>query len=212
MPESTDASAWSNARTGFLRRRAEPLTGVRQREVVRRPLDQMDAEALLELAQGARERRLGEVQPVGGPRDVALLRDREEGAQVAGLDGHTRQHNPVPTGISPGCGRGQAGRVAIDLPLSGPDAATAGGSGPADSGSGTRVGVAMVTAAIVSVQLGAAVARLIFDRVGPSGVVLLRLLIAAVVLLAFSRPRLRGRTRADWRVVIAFGVLMSMAA
>jgi len=51
---------------------------------------QVDAELVLELAERARQRRLREVQPLGGPRHVALLGDGEEGAQVTGLDGHTR--------------------------------------------------------------------------------------------------------------------------
>ena len=184
----------------LLRRRAEPLAGVREGEVMRRALDEVHAEALLELAQRTGERGLREVQALGGPRDVALLGDREEGAQVAGLDGHTCEHNPVPTGISRrmrATGRLVAWpstcRCPARTPLPRADQSRR-ATAPA-----ARAGVAMVTSAIVWVQLGAAVARLIFDRVGPSGVVFLRLLIAAVVLLVFSRPRLRGRTRADWQ-------------
>jgi inner membrane transporter RhtA len=74
---------------------------------------------------------------------------------------------------------------------------------------GSRTGVAMVTGAVISVQMGAAIARLLFDRVGPSGVVLLRLVIAAAILLLVSRPRLSGRTRSDWWVTAAFGIVLA---
>jgi inner membrane transporter RhtA len=70
-------------------------------------------------------------------------------------------------------------------------------------------GVPLVLASIVSVQMGAAVARQLFDRVDPSGVVLLRQGVAAVVLMAVVRPRLRGRTRRDWVVVLAFGAVLA---
>lgn len=67
----------------------------------------------------------------------------------------------------------------------------------------------MVTGAVMSVQLGAAIAKLIFDRVGPSGVVLLRLVIASIVLLAVTRPQVRGRSRRDWTVIVAFGTVLA---
>jgi inner membrane transporter RhtA len=73
----------------------------------------------------------------------------------------------------------------------------------------SRSGVLMVSAAVMSVQLGAAFAKLIFDRVGPSGVVLLRLLIASLLLLAATRPRIAGRSRRDWAVVVAFGSVLA---
>ena len=62
---------------------------------------------------------------------------------------------------------------------------------------------------IVSVQLGAAVATSLFDRVGASGTVFLRQGIAALVLLAVTRPRLAGRTLGDWTVVAALRVVLA---
>jgi inner membrane transporter RhtA len=47
----------------------------------------------------------------------------------------------------------------------------------------------------------------VFDQVGAAGMVFLRLFWAAVILCAYSRPRLRGRTRHDWVVMAAFGAL-----
>ncbi|MFI5822744.1 EamA family transporter [Streptomyces rishiriensis] len=86
--------------------------------------------------------------------------------------------------------------------------AGAGGSGP-----GGRFGplgpVGLVLAGGVSVQFGGALAVTLMPRAGALGVVALRLLVAAVVLLVVCRPRLRGHSRADWGTVVAFGVAMS---
>lgn len=64
----------------------------------------------------------------------------------------------------------------------------------------------LVLAGIASVQLGAAFAKSLFDEVDPTTVVWLRLATSALVLLAVARPRLRGRSRADWWVAVGFGV------
>ncbi|MCS0600378.1 EamA family transporter [Streptomyces sp. LP11] len=68
--------------------------------------------------------------------------------------------------------------------------------------------VGLVLAGGISVQFGAAVAVTLMPRAGALGVVTLRLLAAAVVLLLVCRPRLRGHSRADWGTVLAFGVAM----
>ncbi|RCV51525.1 EamA family transporter [Marinitenerispora sediminis] len=67
----------------------------------------------------------------------------------------------------------------------------------------------MVLIGILSVQLGAGIAKNLFHSLPPSAVVWLRLLTSAVLLLALARPALRGRTRADWLVVIGFGVSLA---
>jgi inner membrane transporter RhtA len=64
----------------------------------------------------------------------------------------------------------------------------------------------MVLGGIVSVQVGAAVAKDLFDLVPPTAMVWLRLLTSALVLLALARPRLRGRSTSDWWVSLGFGV------
>ncbi|MEV7726558.1 EamA family transporter [Streptomyces sp. NPDC087917] len=69
--------------------------------------------------------------------------------------------------------------------------------------------VALVVAAGISVQFGAAIAVMIMPRVGAAGVVSLRLAAAALVLLAVCRPKLRGYGRADWGTVVAFGVALA---
>ena len=68
----------------------------------------------------------------------------------------------------------------------------------------------LVLAAIVSVQFGGAMAATLIPLVGVFGSVTLRLTIAATVLLVIARPRLRGRTSADWLVVGTFGVILAM--
>ncbi|MFC4554687.1 EamA family transporter [Georgenia faecalis] len=68
--------------------------------------------------------------------------------------------------------------------------------------------VLLVLAAAGSTQFGAAVAALLFPRVGPLGVVTLRLALSAAILLVLFRPRLSGRSAADWRLVAAFGLAL----
>jgi inner membrane transporter RhtA len=65
-----------------------------------------------------------------------------------------------------------------------------------------------------SIQLGAALSHSLFARLGPGGVVMLRLVFAAIVLCAAVRPRLRGRARGAWIVPVILGVtsgLMTLA-
>jgi inner membrane transporter RhtA len=63
----------------------------------------------------------------------------------------------------------------------------------------------LVLGAVGSVQFGAAFAKTLFDEIGPGGTVFLRVAFAAIVLVAVSRPALRGRSGADWRLMLAFG-------
>ncbi|GGU32339.1 EamA family transporter [Streptomyces lavendofoliae] len=69
--------------------------------------------------------------------------------------------------------------------------------------------VALVVAGGLSVQFGSAIAVLLMPRAGALGVVTLRLILAAVVLLAVCRPAVRGYGRADWGTVLAFGAAMA---
>src|SRR5688500_2633423 len=68
----------------------------------------------------------------------------------------------------------------------------------------------LVVVAVASVQFGAALAKSLFDEVGAGGTVFLRVLFAAVLLVAVWRPTLGGRSRVDWRLVAHFG--LSLAA
>ncbi|MBA4866791.1 EamA family transporter [Streptomyces sp. PSKA54] len=75
-------------------------------------------------------------------------------------------------------------------------------------GPGSLGPIGLVLAGGISVQFGGALAVSLMPRAGALGVVTLRLIVAAVVLLAVCRPRLRGHSRADWGTVLAFGVAM----
>lgn len=66
----------------------------------------------------------------------------------------------------------------------------------------------LLLGSIASVQFGAAFAATLFDQAGPGGVVFLRLLLSAAILLAYSRPRLRGRSRRDLLTAVAFGLVL----
>jgi inner membrane transporter RhtA len=66
-----------------------------------------------------------------------------------------------------------------------------------------------VLAGGVSVQFGGALAVTLMPRAGALGVVALRLLVAAVVLLLVCRPKVRGHSRADWGTVVVFGLAMA---
>ncbi|MCL8026520.1 EamA family transporter [Nocardioides bruguierae] len=70
--------------------------------------------------------------------------------------------------------------------------------------------VVLVLIGIASVQLGAGVAKSLFDEASPTTLVWLRLVTSSVLLLAFVRPRVRGRSRADWGVVLAFGASLGL--
>jgi inner membrane transporter RhtA len=68
----------------------------------------------------------------------------------------------------------------------------------------------LVLVGIASVQLGAGVAKDLFDEVSPTGLVWLRLLTSAIVLAAVARPALRGRSREEWLVVAGFGASLGL--
>ncbi|MEN0104129.1 MAG: EamA family transporter [Curtobacterium sp.] len=73
----------------------------------------------------------------------------------------------------------------------------------------TRVPAPLLAlAAIVSVQLGAAIAKTRFDEVGSVGAATLRLVIGAVVLALVIRPRVRHWNRAQWLGAIGLGLAL----
>jgi len=71
-------------------------------------------------------------------------------------------------------------------------------------------GVALVVAAVTSLQFGAGFAVTLFDELGPAGAAFLRQVIAAVVLVAIWRPRVRGRPAEDLRLAAAFGITLGL--
>jgi inner membrane transporter RhtA len=85
-------------------------------------------------------------------------------------------------------------------PGAGGDTATAVGRG---------AGAAMMLGSGVSNQVGAAVAALAFPVLGPPGVVAVRQWVAAVVLGAVGRPRLRSFTARQWRPVLGLAAVFA---
>jgi inner membrane transporter RhtA len=71
-------------------------------------------------------------------------------------------------------------------------------------------GAAMIVGTSLSIQLAAAIAHDLFDRLSPVGVSAMRFALAAVILLAIVRPALRGRDAATWGAIAAYG--LSLAA
>jgi inner membrane transporter RhtA len=67
-----------------------------------------------------------------------------------------------------------------------------------------------VLGGVVSVQFGGALAATLVPEIGAGGSVLLRIGIAAVILFAVARPRLRGHDRKAWATVLAFGVALGL--
>ena len=68
---------------------------------------------------------------------------------------------------------------------------------------------ALVLFGMVSVQVGAALAKHLFSAVGSLGTVALRLFFAAAVLLLWWRPSL-GLRRRTWLVVLAYGAILGV--
>jgi inner membrane transporter RhtA len=67
----------------------------------------------------------------------------------------------------------------------------------------------LVLTAIVSVQVGSSLAKTLFDDLGAAGVTLLRLGLAALVLLVALRPAVRSWSRASWTASLLLGGAMA---
>ena len=70
--------------------------------------------------------------------------------------------------------------------------------------------VGMVLTGIVSVQIGGAFAATLFDRVGPAGAVVMRLVFAAMIMLLWTRPHPGRWSRADLGTVLGFGATLGV--
>jgi inner membrane transporter RhtA len=68
----------------------------------------------------------------------------------------------------------------------------------------------LVLIGILSVQFGAGVAKDLFDDAHPTTIVWVRLAASALVLALVARPAVRGRSREDWLVVLAFGATLGL--
>ena len=74
---------------------------------------------------------------------------------------------------------------------------------------GTTPAVLLVVVGLACQEVGASLAVLLFPTVGPLGMVMLRLVFSAVLLLLIARPALRGHSRSDWTGVVWFGVVLA---
>ncbi|WP_298943449.1 EamA family transporter [uncultured Microbacterium sp.] len=70
--------------------------------------------------------------------------------------------------------------------------------------------VALVVVGLACQEVGASLAYLLFDDVGPLGMVMLRLVFSAIVLLLIARPRLRGYGASAWRGVLWLGGVLAL--
>ncbi|MBG6185244.1 inner membrane transporter RhtA [Arthrobacter sp. CAN_A214] len=75
------------------------------------------------------------------------------------------------------------------------------------AGSARSAGIATALGGALSNQLGAASGSLAFPVIGPVGVVAVRQLVAAMILLPVVRPRIRSLTRAQWWPVLLLALV-----
>jgi inner membrane transporter RhtA len=61
---------------------------------------------------------------------------------------------------------------------------------------------------MASTQTGAAIAKTLFDELGPAATAFLRVALAAVLLALIWRPRIGGHTRRDLGLAVAFGLAL----
>lgn len=99
---------------------------------------------------------------------------------------------------------GEAGSGAGAVPGAG-----AGAAGGARRG-GTTPAILLVIVGLACQEVGASIAVLLFPQVGPLGMVMLRLVFSAIILLLIARPRLRGHSRVDWTSVALFGLVLAL--
>lgn len=75
---------------------------------------------------------------------------------------------------------------------------------------GTTPAILLVIAGLACQEVGASLAVLLFPTVGPLGMVMLRLVFSALLLLLIARPGIRGHTGSAWMAVVAFGVVLAV--
>ena len=67
----------------------------------------------------------------------------------------------------------------------------------------------LVLTGSIGMQIGAAISLSLFADLGAAGTSGLRMLIAALIMLALFRPRLRGRSRDEWLGIVLYGTAMA---
>src|SRR5262245_29801062 len=69
---------------------------------------------------------------------------------------------------------------------------------------------ALIVIAIVSVQLGAAIAKELFDTIGWAGVVFLRTFVGGIIMIVLMRPRIFGHRLAVYRMAFIYGACIAI--
>lgn len=101
------------------------------------------------------------------------------------------------------------GGMKLDIsPAATPRSTGADGTAPS-RGAGRGAGVALMLGSGLFNQTGASVAALAFPVIGPAGVVAVRQWVAAVILGAVGRPRLRHFTAEQWRPVLGLALVFA---
>lgn len=78
---------------------------------------------------------------------------------------------------------------------------TGGARGPA---------IALVGVGLICQEVGASIAVRLFPQLGPLGMVMLRLVFSALILVVVARPRLRGHSAAAWRSALMLGGVLAL--
>lgn len=68
----------------------------------------------------------------------------------------------------------------------------------------------LVLGSISSVQIGSVIAKSLFGQADPMAIAWLRMVIALPILFVVARPRVRGRTRAEWAAVLVYGAALAV--
>lgn len=115
----------------------------------------------------------------------------------------------APMHFAQGDGSPIVGGMKLDIsPAATPRSTGADGVAPS-RGAGRGAGVALMLGSGLSNQTGASVAALAFPVIGPAGVVAVRQWVAAVILGAVGRPRLRHFTAEQWRPVLGLALVFA---
>lgn len=81
---------------------------------------------------------------------------------------------------------------------------------PEGAKGGTPAALGLVVIGLACQEIGASIAVLLFPQAGPLGMVMLRLVFSAVILLLIARPALRGHSRRAWAAAIRFGAVLAL--
>jgi inner membrane transporter RhtA len=75
---------------------------------------------------------------------------------------------------------------------------------------GAGTAILFVAIGLACQEVGASIAVVLFPLTSPLGMVMLRLVFSAIVLLAIARPSLRGHDRSGWLAVLGFGAVLAL--